>query len=113
MHSFIVYVPSLPVFKPKHRRKRKSNGQIKILKDAFHSNPGWTKDQVQDLSKTTGLSEAQVYKWGWDYRKKMKTEPVCNADLESPETLGPSLFDARLWTIQQTFRQHIRWIARD
>lgn len=42
-----------------------------MLIQEFQSNPEWSKDNMQDVSKKTGLSEAQVYKWGWDQKRKM------------------------------------------
>lgn len=36
----------------------------------FDRNPNWSKETLLDVSKKTGLSEAQVYKWGWDQKKK-------------------------------------------
>lgn len=36
----------------------------------FDRNPNWTKETLLDVSRKTGLSEAQVYKWGWDQKKK-------------------------------------------
>jgi len=32
----------------------------------FDKNPNWAKETVLKVSRRTGLSEAQVYKWGWD-----------------------------------------------
>ena len=48
------------------KRKRKSTDQIKILMREFDRNPNWSKETLLEVSKKTGLSEAQVYKWGWD-----------------------------------------------
>ncbi len=36
----------------------------------FDRNPGWSKETLLEVSKKTGLSEAQVYKWGWDQKRK-------------------------------------------
>jgi len=52
------------------RRKRKSSDQLQMLKDEFDRNPVWTKEVMAAVAKKTGLSEAQVYKWGWDQKKK-------------------------------------------
>lgn len=53
------------------RRKRKSYEQLQMLVKEFQANPEWSKDNMQEVSRKTGLSEAQVYKWGWDQRRKM------------------------------------------
>ena len=52
------------------KRKRKSNEQLKILMREFEKNSNWTKDIMLEVAKKTGLSEAQVYKWGWDQKRK-------------------------------------------
>lgn len=36
----------------------------------FEKNPNWTKETLLEVSRKTGLSEAQVYKWGWDQKRK-------------------------------------------
>jgi hypothetical protein len=52
------------------KRKRKSGDQLKTLMREFDRNPNWSKDTLLDVSRKTGLSEAQVYKWGWDQKRK-------------------------------------------
>jgi hypothetical protein len=53
------------------RRKRKTYEQLQQLVKEFQANPEWSKDNMQEVSQRTGLSEAQVYKWGWDQKRKM------------------------------------------
>ena len=36
----------------------------------FDKNPNWSKETLLEVSRKTGLSEAQVYKWGWDQKRK-------------------------------------------
>lgn len=48
------------------KRKRKSGDQLQHLNSQFDANPHWSKETLLALSKQTGLSEGQVYKWGWD-----------------------------------------------
>ncbi len=52
------------------KRKRKSGDQLKTLMREFDRNPNWSKDTLLEVSRKTGLSEAQVYKWGWDQKRK-------------------------------------------
>jgi hypothetical protein len=52
------------------RRKRKDQTQLMLLSDQFDSNPHWTKRTLTQLSKDTGLTPGQVYKWGWDQKRK-------------------------------------------
>ena len=53
------------------RRKRKTYEQLQILIKEFQANPDWSKDNMQEVSNKTGLTEGQVYKWSWDQKKKM------------------------------------------
>jgi hypothetical protein len=41
-----------------------------ILMAEYEKDPNWRKKVITRLSKKTGLSEAQVYKWNWDQTKK-------------------------------------------
>ncbi len=52
------------------KRKRKNTDQLKTLMREFERNPNWTKETLLEVSRKTGLSEAQVYKWGWDQKRK-------------------------------------------
>ena len=52
------------------RRKRKSIDQLKMLYNEYKKNPNWNKTTMSDMAIRTGLSEAQVYKWSWDQKKK-------------------------------------------
>lgn len=36
----------------------------------FNKEPHWSKETLLQISKKTGLLEAQVYKWGWDQKRK-------------------------------------------
>ena len=47
-----------------------------MLLREFNRNTEWSKDQITNLSRLTGLSEGQVYKWNWDQRKKFKENTV-------------------------------------
>lgn len=76
-------------FSEKHRhkleeikkRKRKSNVQLKLLKQELENEDFWDKEKISQVSSATGLSESQVYKWFWDQKKK-KTEGLCRELLE-------------------------------
>ena len=52
------------------KRRRKSNVQIRILKQELDCDENWSKEKIFKVSKMTGLSESQVYKWCWDQKKK-------------------------------------------
>lgn len=63
------------------KRKRKSNIQLKLLKQELEKEDFWDKEKISQVSSATGLSESQVYKWFWDQKKK-KSEGVCRELLE-------------------------------
>ncbi len=48
------------------KRKRKSTDQLSYLNYQFEVDPHWSKEILHNLTLVTGLSEGQVYKWGWD-----------------------------------------------
>lgn len=48
------------------KRKRKTTSQLEELASAFDTEPHWSKETLAEISKKTSLTEAQVYKWGWD-----------------------------------------------
>jgi hypothetical protein len=53
------------------KRKRKSSEQLGLLFQVFKSSVDWDKEMMSELSKQTGLTEAQIYKWSWDQKKKI------------------------------------------
>ena len=52
------------------KRKRKTTTQLEELINAFETDPHWTKEMLAEIASKTTLSEAQVYKWGWDQKRK-------------------------------------------
>jgi hypothetical protein len=52
------------------KRKRKSKDQLSVLTVEFEYNTNWNKHTMLEVASRTGLSEAQVYKWGWDMKRK-------------------------------------------
>jgi hypothetical protein len=80
---------------------------VKILKEEYTRNPHWTKQMISSLSEDTGLSESQIYKWSWDYRKKLRhMKPVeINETLLCHELLAPSPLDLALYSVQRHYRQ--------
>ena len=95
--------------KIKATRKRKTNNQMEILVAAFNSSPHWRGKLVKELVKRTGLSQGQVYKWGWDYKKKRRLagQQVENRSLECQEFLYPSQIDQGLWETGNLYRNTV------
>ena len=85
--------------KKKWRRERKNFSQVKILIAEYNKNSTWTKEQVLFLAENTGLSVAQVYKWGWDYKKKLRQQALqYNArELSCFEIMPPSTLDLEMF----------------
>ena len=52
------------------KRKRKTQQQLEELANAFDSDPHWSKETLYEIAVKTSLTEAQVYKWGWDQKRK-------------------------------------------
>lgn len=94
--------------KPVRKRKRKSNAQIKVLKAEFEVDPHWTKERITALSAKTGLSEGQIYKWSWDYRKKLKDSGGLSEysdTLACKEVLAPSLREQEEYDVVLEYRK--------
>ena len=82
---------------------KKTDEQVQQLIQEFHMNPRWERQQVAELARRTGLTEAQVYKWGWDYRKKIK-ENAIDYNLDCKEMLLPSSLDAEVFMIAKSYK---------
>ena len=47
---------------------------MRYLMREFEQDPTWSKETYQRVARETGLSESQVYKWGWDQKNKKENE---------------------------------------
>ena len=47
---------------------------MRYLMQEFKKDPTWSKETYQRVARETGLSESQVYKWGWDQKNKKNEE---------------------------------------
>ena len=58
----------------RRRRNRKDAETMALLRHEYdlarHRGHYWTKDSCRPVAERVGLSVNQVYKWGWDQRKK-------------------------------------------
>jgi hypothetical protein len=87
------------------RRNRKNNEQVNLLIREFELNPYWNKEKISGLAQGTGLSEAQVYKWNWDYKKKNKGyKNEKRKVLMCRETIAPSDYDKDILIIQKLYK---------
>lgn len=92
--------------KEKNRRNRKNNDQIKVLLKEFEESSVWDKDFIKELSNKTGLSEAQIYKWRWDYKKKFR-RPISrfiDTNLVCSEFLAPLQIDNDMLIVQRLYK---------
>lgn len=91
------------------KRFRKNDDQVKVLIQEFDKNPFWTKKLVLELSNQTGLSESQVYKWNWDYRKKIRKSEKAPLDnrFACKETLAPSRMEAEMQKLQMGYKNSL------
>jgi hypothetical protein len=62
---------------------------MKVLEYEFARDPEWTKDRLYELSRMTGLSEGQIYKWGWDQKKKLASGEITLETLQRIREAGP------------------------
>jgi hypothetical protein len=123
------------------RRKRKSLDQLRQLKEEYEKHSEWTKELMTKIALQTGLSEAQVYKWGWDQKKRfnlkssehasptlvdlfaegaprlaqIKAFPVApvGSNLLCFEVIPPSSLDVKLYSVQKSYRIAVEKFTRD
>lgn len=88
------------------RRKRKTAAQVNVLKRKYHANQIWTKETYIELAAETGLTEPQVYKWSWDYRKQLRKHnlQVPNDFFRCSEVLTPTTLDSAVYFLQRSYR---------
>jgi hypothetical protein len=58
---------------------------MKYLMIEYIKEPTWTKETCIRVSKATGLTESQVYKWGWDQKKKTLEDLINNNKLQNDQ----------------------------
>ena len=58
-------------------RQRKTLAQLEFLQSELRENEVLDKSKMKYLAEKTGLSESQVYKWFWDYRRKKEQQTLC------------------------------------
>ena len=77
------------------KRKRKSLTQLDIFSKEFEQYPQWDKQNITRIMKHTGLTEAQIYKWGWDQKKKLnhqeKTKKLSKNNLNDIFSILPDV----------------------
>ena len=63
------------------------------------------------LAEKTGLSEAQVYKWGWDYKKKLRKQAskINIRELLCSEVIAPSKIDLDMDCLQRNYKNIITY----
>eukprot|EP00742_Colponemidia_sp_Colp-10_P013964 GILJ01015810.1.p1 GENE.GILJ01015810.1~~GILJ01015810.1.p1 ORF type:complete len:447 (+),score=56.65 GILJ01015810.1:117-1457(+) len=75
----------------KHKRVRKTPEQVETLRFAYKDNPNWSKQDMDKLSRDTGLEEKIVYKWLWEQKRKdgvsLQTPFVSRSLAANPMTL--------------------------
>lgn len=65
------------VEKKKLTRKRKTSAQLEMLQKEVGENEVLDKARMKALAEKTGLKVGQVYKWYWDYRRKLGGSSQC------------------------------------
>ena len=57
--------------KSKCKRGRRSKKQLEVLNRELVNGGNLTNEKISEISKETGLSATQVYKWFWDYKNSI------------------------------------------
>ena len=66
----------------RNKRNRKDPDTMRYLMQEFRKDPSWSKETYQRVARETGLSESQVYKWGWDQKNKKNEDGDESDDVE-------------------------------
>ena len=72
------------------KRKRKTERELKILRNELKKNMLWTRDSIKKMRQLHeadfSMSEQQIYKWWWDQtRKRSKRQEEDEEDSESEQ----------------------------
>lgn len=68
---------------------------MQLLAEEFEKDPEWSKERLFELSQLTGLTEAQIYKWGWDQRKKVNDPTMPAVEHLQAENVQPKKREAK------------------
>ena len=72
----------------------------------FDKNANWSKETLLEVSKKTGLSEAQVYKWGWDQKRK-KYGPEIALKMSGMAPMSPLGSNFNEETFEQDYQKFV------
>lgn len=64
----------------------------------------WSPEFMASLAKKLGLSKNQVYKWSWDFRRKLKAKQY-EAQLECKESMPPNSLQAALYSVKCQYKR--------
>ena len=78
--------------------------QLKILKSEYQKGSEWSKEKIARVSKVTGLSESQVYKWCWDQKKKEGDTQVRTIDSATHNLPLPCKENISLSKLESSFK---------
>eukprot|EP00826_Nyctotherus_ovalis_P015731 TRINITY_DN1449_c0_g1_i4.p1 TRINITY_DN1449_c0_g1~~TRINITY_DN1449_c0_g1_i4.p1 ORF type:complete len:150 (+),score=38.77 TRINITY_DN1449_c0_g1_i4:115-564(+) len=56
----------------KYKRRRKTKEQLKVLNEEVEKREHISNKRIEEISKETGLTKLQVYKWYWDLKHKQE-----------------------------------------
>ena len=67
--------------------RAKTDEEIKFLEEQFERDPTWNRNTVQICKKALDLKTHQIYKWGFDKKKRLERLGVVNQTKKScPDT---------------------------
>lgn len=84
----------------KRRRNRKCPKTTQFMMQEYIKDPSWSKETYQRVARITGLSDSQVYKWGWDQKNKKNEEAESDATLKQPKDFEDNQDENAAKTVQ-------------
>lgn len=90
------------------KRKLKNSFEIKTLISEFNKSSSWDHNFIQNISEKLKMSFTQVYKWHWEYSKKLlKQNKTLDLDFKCKETLIPLPLEKKFYINQQQYASQL------
>lgn len=90
-------------------RRRKTADEINLLEKCFEEDEDFHQETVDYLLKNTHLTKVQIYKWGWDQKKKSLKNPQGKRIPSIDEFGGYCKFDQKQDSAKLTKVVDIDW----
>lgn len=84
-----------------NQKNKKRMNQILVLEDYYLKFPIWKSSLLEEISKDSGLTKSQVYKWYWDMKKKKEEMQSYMNDSENQRVNFISEISTNSWELKK------------